>query len=469
MMPWIIFFHAIITAKVTKDLDHCLNQSGQDAKNESKTPELSRPVAQQESSSLPPDGQTGVQGPVEQRTESRVRRLRLLADCLPTPTSHLFYLLATDATSLPRPYAEKLEDRHIAYMPNPAPGNKPITVGHKYSVIAILPEKNGPSAPPWAIPLSIEQIPSHQTDKSVAAKQIRTLLTDADLPFLNHLAVNVADSLYCTAHFLGSVNDINNLINIVRCSSNRVFYFQPDPTESRKKKGHPTWYGQRFDMKDPDSWGNPDQTISYQVAMASGKIAILEQEVWNDLLMKGKQKIPMHKDPFTLIRCRLLNEDGSLVFNRPLWLIVFGKRRMELSPEKAWLCYRQRYDIEHFFRFGKNHLLMGRYQTSVVEHEENWLEIIGLAYFQLWIASSLATALPYPWERYSMPTDSSKSPGPSMTQRNFERIIQQVGKQPPPPKPRGKSPGRLLGQCPGLRQKQEVVFKGKKRTKKKAA
>jgi hypothetical protein len=104
---------------------------------------------------------------------------------------------------------------------------------------------------------------------------------------------------------------------------------------------------------------------------------------------------------------------------------------------------------------------MGSYQTPIIEHEENWLEIAGLAYFQLWMAAPLATALPRPWERYSMPKDNSNFPSPSMTQRDLERIIRQVGEPLPPPKPRGKSPGRLPGQNQAPRPRQKVIYKGK--------
>ena len=459
------FFHATDFDDTDKCLDHFPNQSGLNAQEKPNTQKSLSAKDQKESKVL----QLGNnKNPTEQRTRSRICRLQLLADFLPKPERHLFYLLVTDATPHPRPFARTLEDRHIVYMPNPAPGNKPIGVGHKYSTVAVLPEKNFPLAHPWAIPLSIEQIPSYDTDNLVASRQIRSLLTDTNLPFLNNLTVNVADSLYCTVPFLGSVGDIDNLITVVRSPSNRVFYFQPS-TQELKKRGHPTWLGKRFDMKNPETWGTPTRTCEHAMSMASGKNVILELEIWDDLLMKGNRGVPMNKSPFTLIHCRLLNTDGSLVFTRPLWLIVFGKRRMELSSVVAWQCYRQRYNIEHFFRFGKNHLMMGRYQTPVVEHEENWLDIVGLAYFQLWMASPLARTLPRPWERYSIPKDNSNLPSPSTTQRDLERIIRQVEKLPSPPKPRGKSPGRQPGHSPGKRSKREVVFKGKKQTKKKAA
>ena len=43
-----------------------------------------------------------------------------------------------DCTCQPRPYAHKLADRTVTHAPNPAPGNKPICVGHQYSVVTLL-------------------------------------------------------------------------------------------------------------------------------------------------------------------------------------------------------------------------------------------------------------------------------------------------------------------------------------------
>ena len=62
--------------------------------------------------------------------------------------------------------------------------------------------------------------------------------------------------------------------------------------------------------------------------------------------------------------------------------------------------YRQRFDIEHFFRFGKNRLLMDKIQTPDVRHEEAWWQIVMVAYAQLYLARSLANSLPNPWEKY---------------------------------------------------------------------
>src|SRR5574343_1264278 len=73
--------------------------------------------------------------------ETTVPWCNLLEGLLPEPEQRTFYLLTVDTTPQLRPYARTLPDRGIIYTPNPAPGNKPIGVGHSYSVAAFLPER----------------------------------------------------------------------------------------------------------------------------------------------------------------------------------------------------------------------------------------------------------------------------------------------------------------------------------------
>ena len=65
-------------------------------------------------------------------------------------------------------------------------------------------------------------------------------------------------------------------------------------------------------------------------------------------------------------------------------------------------------------------MLLTRYQTPEVQHEENWWQLVHLAYLQLWVAKEYARSQPRPWERY-LPQMQEKFPSPAMVQRNFER------------------------------------------------
>ena len=102
-------------------------------------------------------------------------------------------------------------------------GNKPVTLGHDYSVLAVLPEKP-PATPPWLLPLLVWRIGSHETANQVALAQLQTIVTDVTLPFQGDLCVQVADSGYRGAPFLGPVAALAHWVSIIRLASNRVVY-----------------------------------------------------------------------------------------------------------------------------------------------------------------------------------------------------------------------------------------------------
>ncbi|MEW6406690.1 MAG: transposase, partial [Chloroflexota bacterium] len=400
----------------------------------------------------------------EERQEQQQIRMRIVAKQLPEPSGRNFYLFGLDTTGQPRPFAKAIADRAIHYHPNPAPGNKPIIAGHSYSVLAALPEKTQKSSPPWVLPLLIQRVATDKKAIEVGVGQVADILKDEQLPFGKRLCALVTDSSYGVCEFVGHTVEHKNLITIARVRGNRTFYRIAEGDVSNGK-GHPTWYGTAFDMKDSTTWGEADATETVSFTLRNGRVCQVRIEAWYNLLMSGKRGIPMHTHPFTLIRITVEDSDGKLVFKRPLWLIVIGERRREISLSDAYYAYRQRYDLEHFFRFGKQKLLMSSYQTPDVEHEQNWWEIAGLAYTLLYVSAPLAQNLPRPWERY-LPEFKTPKPerlsSPSMVQRDLPRIIRQIGTPAPLPKPRGKSSGRIKGYSPGKRAYFPLIIKGTK-------
>ena len=182
--------------------------------------------------------------------------------------------------------------------------------------------------------------------------------------------------------------------------------------------------------------------------------------------MRGTKNCPMHLHPFTLIQIQVTDSEGKVVW-RPMWLSLFGQRRHQLSAEEGWQAYRQRYDLEHFLRFGKQKMLLTAFQTPEVEHEENWVQLTLLAYVQMWAARELAVNLPRSWERY-LPNSREGQVSPSVVQRDFTRIISQIGTPAKFPKRRGKSPGRAQGNSQTRRPRHPVSKKGSKRSRKSA-
>ncbi len=399
-----------------------------------------------------------------ERRERELRLLCLLAELLPRPQQRKFWLFGIDRTPAPRRFAKTLADRTYVHQPNTLHGNKPVTIGHDYSILAALPEKL-PATPPWLLPLFARRIASHETASQVALAQLQILVTEKTLPWHGTLCVQVEDSGYSGAPFLGPVAALADWVSIVRLAGNRVVYYAPPPpTEPTPTAGHPTWYGARFALKDAKTWGPPDQEATTTFTSRQGQIYTVQLQGWSSMRVRGAQGVAMHPHPFTLVRARVLDAAGQPIHKRAMWLLVIGARRAELALVDIWDAYRQRYDLEHFFRFGKQRLLLTACQTPDDRREENWWQIVQLAYAQLWLAQPLATALPRPWERYLPPT-AAGSASPAMVQRDFGRIIAAVGTPARAPKRRGNAPGRAKGVRPAKRTPQPVIKKAKKTAK----
>jgi hypothetical protein len=347
------------------------------------------------------------------------------------------------------------------YQPNMIKGNKPIAIGHQYSFVAALPERDKAKIGPWVIPLAMQRVTSQANKELVGAQQVRAILEDDKLPFGDALCVEVEDSAYSKPAFLNVNRDKQNLVTITRARGTRTFYHEPpSDVDEDNGKGHPTWYGKPFCLKAPETWGEPDDVAETTFTSQRKVTYRVEIQAWYNLLMHGKNDIPMHKHAFTLVKIRWYDPDGKSLFAKPLWLIVMGNRRTELSLLDIHQAYLQRYDLEHFFRFGKQKLLLDKFQTPDDKHEENWWRLVALAYLQLWAAKDLVTQMPRPWERY-LPAVLNKLVTPATAQRDMSRIIRQIGTPSPAPKPRGISLGRPMGMLLPPRKRLAVVKKAK--------
>lgn len=190
-----------------------------------------------------------------------------------------------------------------------------------------------------------------------------------------------------------------------------------------------------------------------------GRLLNVTIQSWSNMLMRGSHDCPMHSLPFTLMQIQVTSPEGIRIW-KPMWLIMIGQRQNELTITEAYQSYRQRYDIEHLLRFGKQRLLLNASATPEVEHEENWVELSFLAYVQLWAARKLALTLPRSWERY-LPQKTEGFLSPSMVQRDMQRIITEIGTPANLPKRRGFGSGRTTGMIQTKRTRHQVIKKAK--------
>lgn len=365
-----------------------------------------------------------------------------------------FYRLCVDVTPLSRPFASCLADRGFVYS---GTGRK-VFLGHQYSTVVGLPEVTKQEKT-WVTPLAVTRVQTTMDKELVGAEQVAELLTDETLPFGQALTVLIGDTYYSKPAFLCTLLEHKNLVILTRARADRVFYCQP--TAKQQGRGRSKWYGDRFVLGDPTTWPEPDESWFTEYVSQRGHQRFVHGTSWSNILMRGKRKpwlMPMQQHPFTLIRISVTNADGTPAFRRPLWLIVIGQRRHELSLQQAYETFQRRFRHEHAFRFKKQRLLLTDFQTTDHELEESWWRLVHLAYLQLWVARPLVDSLPRPWERYA-PQAKAKARSPTMVQRDFSRILRQVGTPAKPVKPRGYSSGRLTGFRPIPRKRHPTVRK----------
>ena len=160
------------------------------------------------------------------KPEHRRRReetlLRLIAAYLAQSQRRKFWLFGMDATAIPRSFARTLPDRGFVHCANPIGGNKPITIGHQYSLLAYLPDKLPGVDPAWIVPLLWRRIATQETEIQVGVAQVATLLADERLPFHYDLGVQVEDSRYSVAAFLSPLAQHANLVTITRLRGTRT-------------------------------------------------------------------------------------------------------------------------------------------------------------------------------------------------------------------------------------------------------
>jgi hypothetical protein len=362
-----------------------------------------------------------------------------LLNTLPPPTQLPYPVFGLDETPNERLFARCLSDRQHIHRSTPVAAQRPVSEGHNYSVLAAFPEAGAEDWSRWALPLSIERVSSLSNAVEVAHTQIAQLLSYPQSTTWP-LKVLTVDSRYPTPAFLYGLRNDADLVVIARVRRNRSFYRSPEPGRSPTR---PRWYGPRFQLNAPTTWPPPTQQERITRTHPDGSPVSLQLMRWTNLLMRGTRDYPMHRFPFDLLRCQRLDADAQPQ-GAPLWLLIWGQLRHQITPAQGQQAYAQRFRLEHFFGFAKPHLLLTAFQTCSTPHEINAVRLASLAYGQLWLARHLVDTLPLPWQRYTH-TASTQPRTPRQVQRGFAPLIQQMGTRASTPKTRGIPPGRPKG------------------------
>lgn len=227
---------------------------------------------------------------IENELKQEEELMQILSEPCVTEQQRAFNLFVVDCTPGPRIFSPTLEDRSYVYAPNTVCGNKPVTIGHKYSIAAYLPEKQNASSPPWVVPLSCKRVHTSQNGELVGMEQIATCI-QSQSSFSNHLAVSLGDTAYNSPLCLSVAKNNANQVHISRARSNRTFFYPyvaADAAET-KKRGRPRAYGDVHQLNDPITWRDPDDSIEFSQLSVQGKTQIIKIDCWNEVILRGKK------------------------------------------------------------------------------------------------------------------------------------------------------------------------------------
>jgi hypothetical protein len=337
-----------------------------------------------------------------------------------------------DTTPNERPEAETLEDRGSLKTQK----DEPVRYGHKYSWLVRLVNW-GTS---WVAPVDVQRVATCLSDSQAGGVQVQELDRRNPKP-----KVVVSDSLYANHLFLAVFVALKNTFALVRLRSNMVFFGRPKP-HPKGKRGAPAKHGPKFKLSSPSR--PSDQSESFLLGEQTVTL-----QAWHGLHLKKLTGLVG-----TVLRIEFLRPDGTPRYKRPMWLFWSGPQTTPLQD----LCrmYLWRFAIEHFFRFGKQHLGLNANQSTDPVSIDQWMWLCALAYWQLLLMRAEVDNVRPAWH----PTPAASEPSkrtPGQVQRGALRFIVGMGTPARATRTAGKGKGRPKGYCPAPRKRFPVVKKAK--------
>lgn len=351
-------------------------------------------------------------------------------------------LLVGDHTAWARPQARTLQDRTFEHQPTPIKGQKPITIGHGYSTLGVVPAAGGS----WFLPLLHERLESTTTPAAKLAAQLQAVcpLLAAARP------LGLFDSEYGSGAFLKATAEVACDL-LFRVRPNRTLRGVPGPYKGSGR--HPV-HGPVFRLRDPASWPAPDETW----AVVDEKLGPLRLTRWDHLHFKEAPQRTV-----TLLRVERLQARHTKRDPGVLWLGYCGLTPLPCQAP-LWRDYLSRYVIEHWYRFLNQTLHWKLPQLSTPAQGELWSSLLVLASWQLWLARGAVPDAPRPWQKPQAPAKMT----PGRVHQALGGVLAGIGTPAQAPKPRGKAPGWPVGRVRTKRPRYAIIKKPPAQAKKAA-
>jgi len=367
--------------------------------------------------------------------------------------------LAVDVSAWPRPDAETSPERCHCYRPCRCDGVRQTIAGWPCSIVAVL--ESGRSS--WTAVLDAVRRRPDDDATVVTGVQIRGLVGRLVLAGQcragDPLIVVAMDSGYDIVRLSFLLADLP-VVLVGRIVSTRVFYGPP----AARRGDHPgraPLHGARAELRRPGTLGEPALSW-FQEHARYGHVVV---EAWAGLHPKLERRAAWagHQGAVPIVQGSVMRiRAGPLPGDRdpdPVWLFTTGPLTWDLM-NTYWRTYLRRFDLEHTFRFFKQHLAWTRPRLRDPGAADRWTWLVIAAHTQLRLARDLTEDLRRPWEK---PTVRGQHPSPLRVRRGYRRLRPMLADPARPAKATRPGPGRPVGTGTGPAPRHPV---GKKQQKK---
>lgn len=364
------------------------------------------------------------------------------------PKKVKFFIL--DETGIFKPNANSMDDR--SYVHGASKTNHAIGVGHSYSYLVGDDDAIGQ----WVIPINSRRVKSNENAIQVGFEQFKSQLPKG---VSENTHVLTADSKYSSKDAIANIYELGeSALLLTRLNSKRTLHFPY--TGEQKQRGAKKKYGEEFKLHDSSTWVAPHEVLEFDMQSARGKEYTVRLRRWNGLIVKGKNGISMHDKPFDVVKVEVFDRNGNPVNYKKMWLMVAGARKNLIEIKEVFMRYSRRFKIEHFFRFCKQNLLLGKYQTPDTATQNKWCTFSCLAYLNLLcLSGTMENDILHPWRKGSALSEGI--PSPYAMKRMASKIIDKIGTPAKPCYYKSHGRGRQSGVKMPKRSKKPVIVKEK--------
>jgi hypothetical protein len=310
-------------------------------------------------------------------------------------------VLAVDTTPWLRPDAGTSDQRTFCHTYGRAEGAHEMIPGWCYSVVAAL--TSGPTS--WTAPLDARRLCPGEHLQEVTANQLRGIASR--IVALGRWAGDppiriVTDCGYDGPYLAHQLADLPVEV-CVRLRGDRVLCQDAPPGVGVDAKGgRPRRHGDRFEFHNPDTWQPPaHDTVRNLDKYGNVRVRCFErlhpklnrQTIWQH---HPEPELPILPDTVIRLDVDRLPSGGS---PKPLWLWWSRTGADADLADSAWSCFLRRFDLEHTFRYWKQHLGWTSVCLRSPAAADRWTALVLAVYTQLRLARPLAADLKRPWEK----------------------------------------------------------------------